>query len=99
MRKVLGLRLETIRSIPIITSKYQIIFKDETSFNRFIGSSIAAGWNHSNKPITMFAAALRKRFENTRKEELPIDYCLTDREWIDACKEYSSYSYNSTGCQ
>lgn len=83
-----------IREIPQITSKYQIIFKGEESFNRFIGYSLASGWKHSNKPISMWAATIRMRFDRKDYQNLPAEYLWSDKKWIEASEHYESYLRN-----
>ncbi|MBN4053649.1 hypothetical protein JYT97_02070 [Haliea sp. AH-315-K21] len=57
-RKLIGKRLQTVRekiaAEPIITSKYQLIFKNSEELLRFMARSLAKGWDMYFRPTSLW---------------------------------------------
>lgn len=58
MRRIIGAKLQAVREeiseIPIVTSKYQLIFKNSEELMIFMAKSLAKGWDAYYRPVSLW---------------------------------------------
>jgi hypothetical protein len=82
---------EQIRSLPVVASKYQLIFKTSDSFWEFIGSAMGAGWSANKRPDSLWMKKFSDRMALLKKDKLLSKMSWTDAQWTYSMSDYQRY--------
>lgn len=89
--KKLQLVREEIRSLPIVTTGYQLIFKTSDTFWHFMGWAVGAGWNAAKRPSSRWLEEFDRRRALEKQNKAIENMQWTDLEWTNALKDYRQY--------
>jgi hypothetical protein len=82
---------EQIRNLPVVASKYQLIFKTSDSFWEFIGSAMGAGWSANKRPDSLWMKKFSERVALLKKDKLLSKMSWTDAQWAYSMSDYQRY--------
>ena len=70
---------EKINSLPIRATKYQLILKGQSTFNRFLGWSMAGGWHPNKRPDSHWLHRIKQRlYQRKQRRGAWLDHELSD---------------------
>ena len=94
-RRSIGKKLQSVREkinrIPVIASKYQIIFKGAAAFFSFLRWAVGAGWNANNRPTSRWLEMFDLRLNARRQRRALNRMRWSDTEWAQAIGDYGNY--------
>jgi hypothetical protein len=96
VRAQIGKKLEASRkkiaAIPVVTSKYQIIFKCKDALDKFLGWAMGSGWNPHYRPSSLWKSMFDRKLKEKRHRREIARRQWSDKEWGYAKGDYAEYS-------
>lgn len=94
-RRAIGKKLQDVREkinrIPIIASKYQLIFKGSLALYSFLGWAVGAGWSATKRPTSRWLEMFDRKLARIRENRIIRSMRWTDSEWSNAVNDYQQY--------
>jgi hypothetical protein len=96
-RQKIGAKLaavrEKIEAVPIVTSKYQVILKGSAAFTKFIIWAKRAGWEHSQKPTSLWLSLFNGALARRKQARLIRLQRWDKKEFEQALNDYEGYQF------